>query len=253
MKMHLLDGGRVRIKKHIYVPDAPRDELFELPVIATLFRHPHANVLFDTGCHPSVSIDPSARWGGLAKFMTPIAPIDSGVVSSLAYLNLKPTDIDIVVNSHLHPDHCGCNEFFTKAEFYIHEKELEVACAADSSALGYIRQEWDHPMRVNPINSETDLMNDGQLVMIPLPGHTPGSIGMRVDLARDGGFVLASDAVSLLRNLEYDEVPKNAWSADHLLSSYETLRRLQNLGDKIIGGHDDGQWQALKKGKIAYE
>lgn len=50
------------MKNRIYVPDADRDETIELPVSAYLFRHASGNVLFDTGCHPSVETDAEARW-----------------------------------------------------------------------------------------------------------------------------------------------------------------------------------------------
>ena len=106
MKMHFLDGGRLRMKRRIFVPSADREEAIELPVIATLFRHQKGNVLFDTGCHPSVETDAEARWGGMSKIITPIAPPKRNVISSLAKVGLKPEDIDVVVNSHLHPDHC---------------------------------------------------------------------------------------------------------------------------------------------------
>ena len=55
MKMHCLSGGRVRMRKSVYVPDADRSETIELPVSCMLLRHPQGNVLFDTGCHPSVA------------------------------------------------------------------------------------------------------------------------------------------------------------------------------------------------------
>ena len=65
MKMHALSGGRVRMRKSVYVPDAERSETIELPVSCFLLRHPQGNVLFDTGCHPSVAENPrraGAAW-----------------------------------------------------------------------------------------------------------------------------------------------------------------------------------------------
>ena len=53
MKMHVLSGGRVRMRKSVYFPDADRGETIELPVSCVLLRHRQGNVLFDTGCHPS--------------------------------------------------------------------------------------------------------------------------------------------------------------------------------------------------------
>ncbi|MYD93595.1 MAG: N-acyl homoserine lactonase family protein, partial [Chloroflexi bacterium] len=67
MRMHVLSGGRLRMSKHIYLPDAAREETIDLPVACFLFRHPQGNVLFDTGCHPTVAKNPQERWGNLAR------------------------------------------------------------------------------------------------------------------------------------------------------------------------------------------
>ena len=253
MKMSFLSGGRLRMKKRIYVPDAEREELIDLPVISTLFRHPEATVLFDTGCHPLSATDPEARWGGLAKVMTPIAPPKSDVISSLARHGLGPDDIDIVVNSHLHPDHCGCNEFFRRATFVIHEAELAVARADGAEAKGYLRQEWEHPMPVTPVADSHDVLGDGRLVTQALPGHTPGSMGLRAGLDRSGDYFLVADAVALRRNLDRDEAPRNSWDTDLLRRSYEVIRAAEEAGATIICGHDDEQWQELAKGPAIYE
>jgi len=252
MEMHFLDGGRLRMKRRVFVPGAERDETIEMPVVATLFRHPKGNVLFDTGCHPSVESDPQARWGGLAKFMTPIAPSKANVVAALAELDLKPEDIDIVVNSHLHPDHCGCNAFFTKATFFCHEAELAAANVPDADRQGYLRAEWEHPMPMNPLSASHDVFDDSRLVTIPLPGHTPGTMGLRAELHRSGDFFLVSDAVCLERNLANDEAPLNAWNGELLLQSYDVIRDHQRRGATIICGHDDEQWQRLDKGRAGY-
>ncbi len=84
MKMHCLSGGRLRMRKSIYLPDADRSEMIELPVLSILLRHSQGNVLFDTGCHPSIPEQADARWGGLAKFMVPIMQPGDNVITSLA-------------------------------------------------------------------------------------------------------------------------------------------------------------------------
>lgn len=63
MKMHMLSGGRLRMRKSIYFPDADRTEMIDLPVSCVLMRHSQGNVLFDTGCHPSVADNPEAPLG----------------------------------------------------------------------------------------------------------------------------------------------------------------------------------------------
>jgi N-acyl homoserine lactone hydrolase len=71
MKMHLLSGGRLRMRKSIFVRDADKSETIDLSVCCALIRHAQGNVLFDTGCHPAVAEQGEARWGGLVRLMTP--------------------------------------------------------------------------------------------------------------------------------------------------------------------------------------
>jgi glyoxylase-like metal-dependent hydrolase (beta-lactamase superfamily II) len=137
------------MRKSIFVPTAEKAETIELPVSSALLRHGQANVLFDTGCHPSVPENPEARWGGLARLITPIMQPGEHVLTGLTGLGLKPDDIDIVINSHLHPDHCGCNAFFRKATFMVHFDELDAARAPNSEAAGYLAADWDQPMPVD--------------------------------------------------------------------------------------------------------
>ena len=127
MKMHMLSGGRLQDAAEHLFPDADRSETIELPVSCALLRHAQGNVLFDTGCHPDVADDPEARWGALAKLMIPIMTREDNVLSGLKAIGLAPDDIDVVICSHLHTDHCGCNAFFGKATVIVHAQEIEVA------------------------------------------------------------------------------------------------------------------------------
>lgn len=253
MKMHVLSGGRLRMKKSIYLPGADRSETIELPVSSILLRHSQANVLFDTGCHPSVVDDAEGRWGGMAKVMTPIMGPGEHVLAGLASLGVAVDDIDIVVNSHFHPDHCGCNAFFKKATIMVHALELETARAPNATISGYLPTEWDHPMPIDTIEAQYDVFGDGRVVLIPLPGHTPGTIGALVALDRSGTFLLASDAVSLRASLDRDIVPRNTWNADSLLGSLAEIRRIEKGGVTVLCGHDAEQWASLRKGGHAYD
>ena len=86
MKMHILSGGRLRLRKSIYMPDAERAELIDLPVNCYLLRHPEGNVLFDTGCHPSTTKDAAGRWGSIAKAIVPILMTRSMMMTCLIFM-----------------------------------------------------------------------------------------------------------------------------------------------------------------------
>jgi len=253
MKMHLLPCGRLRMRKSIFLPAAERSETVEIPVSSALLRHRQANVLFDTGCHPAVPDNPEARWGGLAKLMVPIMQPGEHVLTGLARLGLQPDDIDVVVNSHLHPDHCGCNAFFRKATFLIHSDELAAARAPGSEAAGYLAAEWQQPMPVDAVDGQRDVFSDGRIVLVHLPGHTPGSIGALAQLDRSGTFLLAGDTVSLRETLDTDIIPRNTWNGEALAKSLQEVRKIEASGATILCSHDARQWDSLRKGANAYD
>lgn len=253
MKMHILSGGRLRMRKSVYLPTADRSETLELPVLSALLRHAQGNVLFDTGCHPDVASDAASRWGALTRVMTPIMTKDDHVLTGLTKVGLIPDDIDVVVCSHLHPDHCGCNVYFKRATRIVHARELEAARAPDAESRGYLPIEWDQPLPMDTIDGERDVFGDGRVVLLPLPGHTPGTLSALISLERSGQFLLASDTVSVRETLDEGIVPRNTWNADALNKSLAEIRRIAARDVTVLCGHDDRQWRTLRKGAEAYD
>jgi len=252
MKMHVLSGGRLRMRRRVYIPDAPGDATIDLPVMCFLLRHPQGNVLFDTGCHPDVATDPQARWGGMAKMMMLISPPEENLPSGLAALGISNDDVDVVVNSHFHTDHCGCNALFRRATVICHARELEAASAPDAEKAGFLAADWKHPNRFDTFDAQRDLFGDGRIVLVPLPGHTQGTIGALVALERSGRFLLASDTVPLRVNYERELQPRNTWNAELANRSFAEVRHIEAGGASIVFGHDEAQWESLRKGAQHY-
>lgn len=241
------------MRKHIYVPGAAPEAFIDLPVPCFLFRHPQGNVLFDTGCHPSVAENPKERWGGMARAVVPVMGRDDNVVSGLRRLDLTPDDIEIVVNSHLHCDHCGCNAFFSRATVYVHADELAFARKPEREGKGYFAADWNHPIPTVEIAGETDLFGDGRIVLLPLPGHTPGLTGLLASLPNSGAWLLASDAVAIRENLDLETIPKNTWSPDLLATSLAEIKRIEKAGATVVCGHDLAQWSAFKPAEACHD
>jgi len=251
--MHLLSGGRLRMPRHIYYPDAPHEEWFEMPVSCALFKHKQGNALFDTGCHPDAAINGEARWGDHARYSEPIFNPQDAVISQLPATGLAADDIDLVICSHLHYDHCGCNAFFTRATVICHAKELEAARAADAIPMGYLREDWDIGQPIQAINGEHDMFGDGRLTLILLPGHTPGSIGAHAVLDRSGSFLLASDAAPVEASLRQRYAPSNTVDVDQYLTSLNVIAQHERDGATLLFGHDDAQWRQLRTGVDGYD
>jgi glyoxylase-like metal-dependent hydrolase (beta-lactamase superfamily II) len=253
MKMHVLSGGRLLMRRSVFFPNAGKAEMIEVPVSAFLLRHAQGNVLFDSGCHPSVADRAEERWGGLAKFMSTVSKPSDNVVEGLHGLGIAAGDIDLVIASHFHPDHCGCNEFFRRATVLCHAKELAAARAPESEKQGYIKADWDAAAGFDEVGGARDVFGDGRIVVIPLPGHTPGTMGALIGLDRSGAYLLASDSLSLRAFLDGDIIPKNIWNKEQFSQSVAEIRHIEKGGAIVICGHDPEQWASLKKGADAYD
>jgi N-acyl homoserine lactone hydrolase len=125
-----------------------------MPVYVHVIHHPAARVLVDTGLtelHPAVA-DADAR------------------VYPLSEHDLDLAAIDIVVNTHLHYDHCGGNHLFAGKPIYVQRQELEDALTEDD----YTIREWvEAPgVRYEPVHGELELVPG--LRLVPAPGHTRG-------------------------------------------------------------------------------
>lgn len=252
MKMHILSGGRLRYRRSIYYPSAGRDETMEMPVVCVLLKHRQGVVLFDTGCHPDAATGAAARWGGLARLMPPVMTPQDTVIAQLPQAGVRPEDVDVVVCSHLHPDHCGCNAFFPRATVMAHSAEIAAARAQNAAGQGYVSVEFA-ATPLTPVDGEHDLFGDGRLTLLPLPGHTPGSMGMHVVLDRDGTFLLASDAVAVQAHLDQRYAPKNTADVAAALQSIGRVADFQRQGATVLFGHDEAQWRTLRTGEAFYE
>jgi N-acyl homoserine lactone hydrolase len=91
MKLHFLNAGRIRMRKSVYIQGVDRSETFEAPVSSALVRHGQGNLLFDTGCHPSVVEHGEGRWGALMKVMTPVCAPRTRFSPVLPALGYDPT------------------------------------------------------------------------------------------------------------------------------------------------------------------
>jgi glyoxylase-like metal-dependent hydrolase (beta-lactamase superfamily II) len=189
-----LTTGRVRGKRRTsgllrYLPGGWADET--LPVNAYAVEHPAGTCLFDTGQTARATRPGYHPWWHpylrLARFELDEADEVGAQVD--------PATVRWVVLSHLHTDHVGGIGAFPHAEVLVSRIEWERAAGWRGRLRGYVPQHWPaglHPTLVD-LPAEHDVAGDGRLLMVPLPGHTPGHAGLVVD----GETLLAGDARSV--------------------------------------------------------
>lgn len=255
MRLYAFTCGQFTIRKRLFIADAEDgDTRLHIPIPSFLITHPQGNVLFDTGLHAAGLADPWGRWGGLNKALTPHLSPDDHVVQQLAALEIKPSDVRYVVNSHLHHDHAGGNEAFVKAIFLVQRAELEAIQHSQMvHTVGYLPADCALDLSYEVLDGERDLFGDGTLLLTPTPGHTPGHQSLQVTLPSGQRILLAGDACYLRETLQHRRLPKVVWDKAQTLHALDTLRQLQEWpGTLFIPGHDPTVWAEIRRAPAYY-
>jgi N-acyl homoserine lactone hydrolase len=232
--------------------------MMTIPMPAFLIEHPKGLVLFDTGIDPDALDDPVAVYGqeladGLGMTSRPEQRIDR----QLDALGYKTSDVTHVICSHMHFDHSGGHHLFPQAKFFVGEGELEFAHYPDPiGSFCFI------PMQLERIRGfdwhvipgiDLDLFGDGSLMILFMPGHTPGELSLKVRLA-SRTFILTGDAVHL--RSAYEKEHHFPIDADNK-TALRTIRRLKRLEEAeeatVWIHHDPGDWAQFQKAPYFYE
>ena len=201
------------------MPQETVNEVFDNMVFSlgstntVLIRDEGLNIVFDPG------IIQLGRYGTLTK--------------RLAEFNLKPEDIDIVINSHCHYDHVEANYLFKGKPLIIHEKEIEYT---DKLYWPEWRQAFLNIMDVDAINEDKQVTKNVRV--IETVGHTPGSISAIVD-TDDGMIAIVGDAVIVKEDLLDLKPPTVVTMNVAAEKAVESLRKIKTLNPNlVIPGHD---------------
>jgi len=252
MGIHALCGGMIELDRSSFFSDVAPGTRITIPVMCFLISHPRGHVLVDTGVHRQARTDPVGRMGErrAGLFGMRSAPTDE-VVSQLALLGLAPGDVRYVVNSHLHFDHCGGNEFFPSSTFLVQRTEMDAArrvLGGEPMRYNPSAIDFDHPLDYQLVDGEHDLFGDGQVVLLPTYGHTPGHQSVLVRAGKGTELVLTADACYTRENMDRDILPTVLWDPAEMSRSLGALRDWRDRkGATVIYGHDATQWRALQR------
>lgn len=163
------------------------------PVLAYLVRHPDGLVLFDTGIG-----------AGDAEVDAHYRPRRHGLREALAGAGVSVADVSLVVNCHLHFDHCGGNPLFAGTPLLVQATELATARAGDYTIDALV----DFPGAVyRELDGEAEILPG--VHVLPTPGHTAGHQSLVV-AKRDGSLVLAGQAHDFASHYAADHHARHA-------------------------------------------
>jgi glyoxylase-like metal-dependent hydrolase (beta-lactamase superfamily II) len=236
------------------------DSWTAVPIPSFLVRHPGVGpILIDTGLHPSVSSNPKDNLG---RFSARHYSLDSGkdVPSRLRARGLRPSDIPVVVLTHLHEDHASAISAFPDSIFVLAAQEWEAATTGRLPLLrGYRPSHYDHAFDYNtidfdgegiesygPFGRTFDLFGDGSVRLAFTPGHSAGHVSVFLRLPRRD-FVVCGDLAYNWAQFQGKAEPTMMQDEHNWRRS---LREMQAYREQypyalIVPGHDPDFWPKL--------
>ena len=183
------------------------------PVFAFLVDHPDGPVLVDTGIGP-----PHKLIDRLYQ------PVRYPLGEALAGVGLAVADVRLIVNTHLHFDHCGGNQFLPERPILVQRRERESA-----SSPGYTLPDWvEFPgANYHLLDGDSELLPGLRVVATR---HTPGHQSVVLD-TDDGAVVIAGQAAETAAEFE----------ADREDASIQKLKSLQPV--RVFFSHDHAVWE----------
>jgi N-acyl homoserine lactone hydrolase len=182
------------------------------PVHGFVVIYPGGAALVDTGV------------GGPPDMIRDWEVVNITAAGALAGLGLVPGDIDLVINTHLHFDHCGQNAVFKHAAFYVQRAELD-RCRRESPAV----YEWFDFQNASFELLDGDAEIRPGLSVISTPGHTSGHQSVLVAGGDGGPDLLIGDAAYTPRQYRPEPgllPPGQAADEDSWHASVKRMREL---------------------------
>lgn len=211
-------------------------ERIDVPVIMFAISGGEHTVIVDTGISDEEAA--LARHG-----ITTSRPESQDPRAALESAGIDPEEVGTVVNTHLHWDHCANNDLFPNATVLVQQTELQYAIdPLEPNLKVYERRAGIQPDWMRALGNVKSVSGDVEISpgisLVHLPGHTPGSQGVRVRASGDD-YLIAGDCISCYENWTGDELASHIPSAYTDLAAYmESFKKIERLGCSVIPSHD---------------
>ena len=252
-----LDGGQMFgvVPKPLWERKARSDERnrIRLSLTCLLIRTGQQNILVETGLGDKFD----AKFKDIYDVQHPPT-----LLAGLEALGLMPDDIHIVINTHLHFDHCGWNTrrldgktvpTFPRARYFIQRGEWQRALNPTERERGSYLEEFFQPAELQTefLNGDAEITPGIRLEVVP--GHTRHLQCVRIESGNECAYFI-SDVVPTAAHLPYPWIMSlDLYPMETLASKKRLLPELAQKQAIVIFPHDPNvPWVRLveSEGKI---
>jgi N-acyl homoserine lactone hydrolase len=235
------------------------------PINVYVIEHANGLLLFDTGQDRASVTDEAYFPGGFTGVLYDrLARFHIGeqetLTAQLATLGYAPADVDTAILSHLHQDHMGGLRELGGADLLVAAAEWAELSKPAPEPRGFLRAhiqlpglKW-HQIRLEPTDDPVlapftrslDVMGDGSLVLLPTPGHTPGSLSLLIRRQTRSPLLLVGDLTYEADLLERRQLPGVGGRSQLATTTDQVLALKERMPDlAILPAHDPTAAQRL--------
>ena len=194
------------------------------PVHGFVILHDQGAVLVDTGV------------GGPDQVLTDWRVVNRTVAEALADIDLSPADITLVINTHLHFDHCGQNAIFRHAPWYVQRAEEERARVESPDLYGWF---GFMSARFELLDGDAEILPGVRVVATP--GHTRGHQSVVVSTDTGMDVLIGDAAYTTAQYTGPADAPLPDGQAADLTAWQDSLDRIRSLDPgRVHFCHDTG-------------
>jgi glyoxylase-like metal-dependent hydrolase (beta-lactamase superfamily II) len=205
----------------------------KMPVVSFYIKGGKQNILVDTGAPVDI----------LEKYHPgkPVREVQS-FETALGSQGLTPDDIDIVIQTHLHFDHCGYTARCRSAKVIVQEDELKFALAPHPVCALPYSAELLQGLRLQTVAGDVDI-TEGIRVLLT-PGHTPGGQSVAIETPKGTAIITGFCSIDETFNVSAEIRALNpgllvyapGFHTDAILA-FESALRVKGLADILVPSH----------------
>ncbi len=165
---------------------------------------------------------------------------------ALARASMRPEDVDLVIQTHLHFDHCANTQRCPKAKVIVQAEELEFARNPHPVFAGMYSRALLENLDFVPLRGRQEILPG--IEVIPAPGHTPGCQAVSINTAKGRavitGFCCVKENFYPAEDVRARGGPLSGSSVlipgihSDARQAYESMLKIKDMADILLPVHE---------------